>query len=422
MSEFIPPESFGGQSADVPPPAPDASVPDAEGECAVDQALQSTEPGVFDCTRPTCEAPGSTMSGGIAYRDDAGNVVRPDIGPQYCEQDKLGELPTAQLEDIIVDMQAREALGQGAGITLSRPEEAAPDITAPAGRRPIQDADILTEASAADGSVETAAASDAHETQEVQETFPDVRIVDVEPVSSPEEAMSAYEDFEDVFTADVRERMAEAALAAAREVVPDISEEDILVSGFETVPTEEGMAEADQRKLDVQSAVPPGGFADGLSEDNDWHRTYGGDDSNLWNVTERGIQELRDEKGAIGRSLADADARGELTDALRADGAERLAALNNQIAERQVDQASHDVPVYYATRLDGLRVDSAEDNPLAYVGDLPGTGHIALYDRRALVAAGVPISEKSPEQIRIATNGATLMRHCLAIVRFNIED
>lgn len=298
-----------------------------------------------------------------------------------------------------------------------KPEQAAapatPDIPAPAGK-PMETADVLSAAPTPGDDSDVAKPPEAAENGD--DAFPPVRTVEHEPVDAGDD-MDIYEKLDEVFPEEVRERIAAAALDAAVEVAPGITEDDILVSGFDVEPTAEGMAETDEYKLSIQSAVPTEGFIEELGDDA--HRNYNSDDSNLINITERG---LREEKGSIVEDLLAAEQRGELTDSMRAEAVERIKELNDQIAGIKVDRASQNVPVYYATPLDGLRSDDPENNPLAYTGDIPGTAHVALYDRRSLEAAGVPISEKSPEQIRIAAFGSELMRHCLAVLRLDIQQ
>jgi hypothetical protein len=245
-----------------------------------------------------------------------------------------------------------------------------------------------------------------------------------EPIES-NGVVDAHGDFEDVGTEEVRERVAGAAEALIKAVKPDADMDDVYVSCFGEGYNPEDIDSADEHKLSVPSAVPKGGFRDSMDLDDD----FKGDDSNTKNLLSREMQGLRDERADIGRSLLiDEEAQHEGFSILTAD--ERAAALRrteeigqeiDALKRRQEEEPN--IPVYYATPFKALRNnDVGEDNPLGYVGDLPEPGdpptraYLAFYDGDAIREAGITVTEKSDEQLRIHGTGRDIMPHCLAVM------
>jgi len=225
-----------------------------------------------------------------------------------------------------------------------------------------------------------------------------------------------YEEFDHIFTQEVREEVftlaGQLALDATGEPIPA---EHLLVSGFDRDLTDDTLAETDAFKLSVPSSVPEGGFiSSGFDDESSLFHGFEGDDSNTANIVERDIQALRDEKGTIGRELA--------TDPPAARAAELLAELvrlNQEIsALKEAKTSTDNMPTYYASSLDKLLDERPEDNPLAYAKfeEDDSEPALAFYDRRSIEAAGIEITEKGPNQYRIKTTGAELMRHCVAII------
>lgn len=177
------------------------------------------------------------------------------------------------------------------------------------------------------------------------------------------------------------------------------------------------MDQADAHKMAVQSAVPPGGFVD-MDEE---HRRFDGDDSNMSNIIERDIQAVRDQKRNMARELERLHGDGLLSNERRAADAARIRELDAQIRQLQATQAEQQSPVYFLTPFSGLRNSLAEDNPLAYAGELPGTAHVALYSEASIREAGLPVTLKTDEQIRVAALGNQLMQHCVAVIRLDFE-
>lgn len=234
--------------------------------------------------------------------------------------------------------------------------------------------------------------------------------------------LDPYEEFEQIFTQEVREQVfalaGQLALGATGEPIPA---EHLLVSGFDRELTDEILAETDAFKLSVPSSVPEGGFiSSGFDDGSSLFHGFEGDDSNTPNVVERDIQALRDEKGVIGQELAT-----EPPAARRAELIAELARLNQEISAQKEAKTSADIePIYYASSLDKLLDERPEDNPLAYTKfeEDDSQPALAIYDRRSIAAAGIEVAEKGPNQYRIKTTGAELMRHCVALIDINYEQ
>lgn len=230
-----------------------------------------------------------------------------------------------------------------------------------------------------------------------------------------------YYEFENLYPPGFRNDLAVTALAAAQETEPNIAETDIWASGFSGDYSEERFEATDKEKLDRHSSA-----AHKLDHSPEYEDETGdefgfdGDDSNEPNIIERDIHAFRQQKLTLNRQLADLESRGELTPSLQAPVVAELRELNDQIKKLQAVQAANRLPVYYATSLDYLRHDDPEDNPLAYMGSVPGIGYLALYDGRAILSdPALGVSYKSEAQIRIAGRGLAIMRHALAVVRLN---
>lgn len=251
-------------------------------------------------------------------------------------------------------------------------------------------------------------------------TFPDITRESITIATNG--CLDPYEEFEQIFTQGVREEVFALAgrltLDATGEPIPA---EHLLVSGFDRELTDETLAETDAFKLSVPSAVPEGGFiSSGIDDESSLFHAFEGDDSNTANILERDIQELRDAKGAIGQELATdppANRRAELI--------VELNRLNQQIsALKEAKTSADNMPAYYASSVDKLLDEHPEDNPLAYTKfeEEDSQPALAFYDRRSIEAAGIEITEKGPNQYRIKTTGAELMRHCVAIIDIDYEQ
>jgi hypothetical protein len=274
---------------------------------------------------------------------------------------------------------------------------------------------------AGEEAVETEAGTEVAEAAELEEEH-GPPMVDLTPAIPTNGQEDAYEEFDDIMTRDVRDRVAQAAEDLLREVAPDLDHEDVLVSCFGDEYDPDAMRQTDAHKLGVTSRVPLGGFLDAPTPGE--ARGYRGDDVNLGNVAERDIQELRDERGKIGQRMNLLLAEeGSIPESVRQAAKAEVDAINAQIqALQDARPAVPDLPVYYATPLDGLRQSVAEDNPLGYAGTLPGKAYLAFYDGAAMRADGVMITEKTTEQLRIAATGVTLMQYCRAVLRVSFED
>jgi len=247
--------------------------------------------------------------------------------------------------------------------------------------------------------------------------YPSFYEVDV-PTIPTNGAEDTYNEFETIYDQKLLDRLATLAVNTARLAAPDIDEADIWASGFsESGYAPDELDATDQHKLDRQSAAGDPADAD---PDQEWR--FDGDDSNERNIIGRDIHKLREDKLAVGRRMAELEATSRLTETERAKGVEELAELDRQIREKQELQTASTLPVYFATTVSQLREVSSEDNPLAYMGDVPGVGYVVLYDGRAVAAdPGLRVSWKSDEQIRIAGRGADIMRHALAVLRLEFS-
>jgi hypothetical protein len=226
-----------------------------------------------------------------------------------------------------------------------------------------------------------------------------------------------YEDFDDIITEEVRERVAAAGRALLHVAAPELDLNDVLISCFGQEYGADAMDGADMFKLGVASHVPLGGFLDAEE-----HHDFGGDDSNEANIIERQIQLLRDSRAGIGLDINRLMRTGRLNESERLEAAQRVAEINAQIEALNADKAKAVLPVYFATPFDGLLQSVAEDNPLAYAGEVPGEAYLAFYNGAAMRAAGLKLTNKTDEQIRIAARGAEIMRHCVAVMKVVFVD
>ncbi|HSX36244.1 MAG TPA: hypothetical protein VLH84_04915 [Patescibacteria group bacterium] len=232
------------------------------------------------------------------------------------------------------------------------------------------------------------------------------------------EFTDTYNEFGGIYSEELREQLARLALDAAEAAEPGIGEEHVWASGFPGGYSDEELTATDAHKLARRSAA----LAAGLTGEDDFDG-FDGDDSNEYNVTERNVFTLRQEKLAITREMLAADAATGLTESDRETGRARLLELDQKIAVLKAQQAANILPIYFATPFSGLRLDSSEDNPLAYIGDVPGVGHVALYNARTMVAdPDLRISYKSDDQIRVAGLGLHVIRHALAVVRLEFVE
>lgn len=227
-----------------------------------------------------------------------------------------------------------------------------------------------------------------------------------------------YNDFEGLYPQELRNRLAAMAREVARLAEPDITEDAVWVSGFSGGYTDADLDATDAAKLARPSAA--GKFSDSPEDDE---MGFEGDDSSTQNIVGRDIDELKRQKLAIVREMNELGLADRLTPTKRKEGRDKLAELDRQIKTLQEIQAADQLPVYYATALANMREDSSEDNPLAYIGDVPGIGYIAVYDGRALSAdQSVRVTYKSDAQIRIAGRGPAIARHILAVLRLEYTD
>jgi hypothetical protein len=221
-------------------------------------------------------------------------------------------------------------------------------------------------------------------------------------------AWDAHSDFPTFATEAVRTRVAEAATQLLQAAKPNgIDPDEVYVSCFVGNYDDDSLTAIDAEKLNA-----PAPF--------DSHYEEGGNDSNEANIHIRSINALRRELAVIGRELGTLHEAGTLTPSAKTAGMAEMADINSKIAAIKERQSAANLPVYYATPLEGLRNDIGEDNPLAYAGEFdergPTVAHLALYDAAALRAAGIRIEEKSVEQLRIFGRGADIMQHCLAVM------
>ncbi|HSX16866.1 MAG TPA: hypothetical protein VLH86_02075 [Patescibacteria group bacterium] len=234
------------------------------------------------------------------------------------------------------------------------------------------------------------------------------------------EEADEYLDFEDAYSEEDRQAVYDLVISLAVDADGNpIPPEDILVSGFHGGVDPEDLAAIDDYKLSVASAVPEGGFAyDHYEEfEGEYGPSFGGDDSNAANVVERDIQGLREQKLGVSRQL---ERLGDTNAERRRELLEEITRLNQRIAELKAVKAEAALPIYYAGQAEELLEEEPEDNPLAYASfgdDAEQPPTLAIYDRRALAAAGITIGEKGLRQFRIYAHGADLMRHCVALVR-----
>jgi hypothetical protein len=295
-------------------------------------------------------------------------------------------------------------------------DDQAPAADAPAGLFESPDAPEADDTTAASDHAETDAASGEWE--------PPIVVPLAEPIES-NGAADAHSEFDLVGTEETRERVVEAATELVRSVRPDIDLDDVVVSCFGEGFDPTSIESADEHKLGVPSSVPEGGFIDGMDRGDD----FGGDDSNTHNLLQRDMQLLRNERGELGRSIiADDEMRasgrgGVLAPGEREEALRRTEEINGEIAGlKERLRTEPNLPVYYTTPFSGLSNEDGEDNPLGYAGDMPEPGdpptkaYLAFYDRPGLEAAGIEITEKSDEQLRMAGHGRDIMPHCLGIL------
>lgn len=226
-----------------------------------------------------------------------------------------------------------------------------------------------------------------------------------------------YNAFEEIYPPELLESLATLALATAQEAVPGIARNDIWVSGFSGGYSPEDLEAVDAAKL----ARPASKFDPSTDDLSEWG--FEGDDSNEANVVGRDITQLRQDALGIGRQMADLDAQGLLTPSKQTELRSQIRVISAKITELKQLQGQSTLPIYFATTLDGLISADGEDNPLAYIGDVPGVGLLALYDSRQILEdPELRVSYKSDEQIRIAGRGADIMRHAFAIIHLVYTD
>lgn len=224
--------------------------------------------------------------------------------------------------------------------------------------------------------------------------------------------------FDIIYPDEVLVGLSSLALETTRSTAPEIQDADIWASGFAGGYSPVDLAATDAAKLGRKSSTqqerPIG---------EEW-MGFQGDDSNETNVAEREVYNLRDEKLRIAKELARLDQQGLLTPSKQAEDRARVRELNEQInAIRAASQAAGNLPIYYATPISGMLDRDPENNPLSYIGDVPGTGFLALYDGRAIAAdPKLRVTEKSDWQVRIAGAGLDVMRHTLAVVRLEFVE
>ncbi|HSX16982.1 MAG TPA: hypothetical protein VLH86_02675 [Patescibacteria group bacterium] len=69
--------------------------------CAVSRA-EAGPPGFYPCLRDDCDNPNANiLSSGMVCRMGNGTLVRPDIWPEYCHEDRLAALPTAPYQKLV---------------------------------------------------------------------------------------------------------------------------------------------------------------------------------------------------------------------------------------------------------------------------------------------------------------------------------
>lgn len=231
-------------------------------------------------------------------------------------------------------------------------------------------------------------------------------------------AEDTWNQFDSIYTDEVLASLSNFALEAARAAVPEIQDADIWASGFAGGYSAEDLGATDAAKLAHESSTlrerPIG---------EEW-MGFEGDDSNEVNVAEREVYSLRDEKLRLAKELANLDGQGLLTPGKQADARARIGELNEQIdAIRAASQAGGNLPIYYATPVSGMLDRNPENNPLSYIGDVPGTGFLALYNgRTAMADPTLRVTEKTDRQVRIAGPGLRVMRHTLAVARLEFVE
>jgi len=240
----------------------------------------------------------------------------------------------------------------------------------------------------------------------------------VAPPISVNDTEDTYNEFEAIYTPDVLESISQIAFHAVRQIAPDIQAKHIWASGFSGGYSAPELAAIDTAKRNRTSST-----LDERSVDEEWIG-FEGDDSNEVNVTERAVHILREQKQLITKRLSSLHEQGLLTPTEQTQARDELTALNTQIDDlRKVSNAKDNLPIYYATPVSGLLDTLPEDNPLSYIGDVPGMGHVALYDGRSMASdPDLRVSEKTDRQLRIAGLGLHVMRHALAVVRLEFVE
>ncbi len=231
-------------------------------------------------------------------------------------------------------------------------------------------------------------------------------------------AEDTYNDFDVIYPQAMLIGLSHLALKAARMTAPGIRDEDVWASGFAGEYSPQMLAITDEAKLARESSAKKKSLADA-----EW-MGFEGDDSNEANVVEREVYDLRQEKRHIATGLDELYEQGLLTPSKRDAARSRIAELDTRIKSlREAVRAVGNLPIYYATPATGILERNAENNPLSYIGEVPGTGCLALYDGRAIAAdAELRVTEKSDQQIRIAGLGLHIMRHALAAVRLTFIE
>ncbi len=231
------------------------------------------------------------------------------------------------------------------------------------------------------------------------------------------------DDFALLFSEEVRGQLhvLVTRLATDSEVLP----ENVLVSCFSGPTDPEAMDKVDAKKLSVASQSRLDHNSDDDLDDLD----HGGDDSNTQNILARDeearLRELQSKINNLVQDMSDLYDAGKLTEAAKRNFQQQISALKAQKASPAVADEVAQMPVYYATGIDGLTDDDPEDNPLSYAPlDLAREvlAVLVVYDRTKLEAAGIRIEEKSLEQQRLIGLGRNIMSACIGLVYFRLSN
>lgn len=239
-----------------------------------------------------------------------------------------------------------------------------------------------------------------------------------------EEVDPAYVDgFDALFPKGVREEFhALVTLLATDSGVP---RENVLVSCFSGPTDPDAMDKVDAKKLSVASQSR----LDRNSDDDFGDLDHGGDDSNTQNISARDeearLRELQSKINNLVQDMSDLYDAGKLTEAAKRNFQQQISALKAQKASPAVADEVVQMPVYYATGIEGLTYDDPEDNPLSYAPLYLARkvlAVLAVYDRTKLAAAGIQIDEKSLEQQRLIGLGRNIMSACIGLVYFRLSN